>query len=159
MYLLFYEMGKFYFHWIFWTILHKFPSEILSFAKRDHFRHTTPHRVLSIYQCPLWPLPLSLAPTELLVAAIENPSSNYQWLQYRNYTTVKTSYAGGPGCKSWPAPSRTTLMRVVLQGAGCSPSFNSQLPIRLPFEFRIRNFSHWKKYEWPKTTRRYTHSA
>ena len=34
------EIGKFCFHWNFWTILHKSPSEILYFAKKDHFRHT-----------------------------------------------------------------------------------------------------------------------
>ena len=31
------EMGKFSFQWIFWTILHKFPSELFYFAEKRSF--------------------------------------------------------------------------------------------------------------------------
>ena len=33
----FLEMGRICFHWIFWTILHKSPSEILYFAEKRSF--------------------------------------------------------------------------------------------------------------------------
>ena len=41
------EMGKFEFHWIYWTILHKSPSEAFKFSKKGYFDelYSLPYKV------------------------------------------------------------------------------------------------------------------